>query len=81
MDLKYKPYMFRSDPNMCKIIPNMTNDMDNQPMKDKQDLKPTETTNTAQESKEESTSELGACIVLGVFKGWVNGMDDVINFI
>ena len=49
---------------MCKISPNMTNDMANQPVKNNQDLKPTKTSDTAQESKEESTSELGVCIVL-----------------
>ena len=64
MDFKYEPQMFISDPKMCKIIPNMSNYMYNQPVKNKQDLKPTETSDTAQESKEESTSELGVCIVL-----------------
>ena len=81
MDLKYEPQMFISDPNMCNIIPNMNNYMDNQLVKNKQDLKPAETSDTAQESNEESTSEIGVCIVLGVFKGYVNSMDDVINFI
>ena len=41
MDLKSKPQMFRSDPNMCKRSPKMTNDMDNQLVENKQDLKPT----------------------------------------
>ena len=34
--------MFRSDPNKCNIIPNMTNVMDNQPMKNRQDFKAVE---------------------------------------
>ena len=59
MELKYEPYMFRTDPNMCNRSPKMTNDMDNQPVKNRQDLKPTETSDTAQESNKESTSELG----------------------
>ena len=42
MDLKYEPYMFRIDPNMCNINPKMTNAMDNQQVKNRQDLKPTE---------------------------------------
>ena len=41
MDLKYEPYMFREDANMCKRSPKMTNDMDNQLVENKQDLKPT----------------------------------------
>ena len=43
MDLKYETQIFKSNPNMCNKIPKMTNDLDNQPVKDKQDLKPTET--------------------------------------
>ena len=57
----------------------MNNDIDNQPMKNKKNLKPTEISDIAEESNEESTSELGVCIVLGVFKGWVNGMDYIIT--
>ena len=56
MDFKYEPQMFISDPKMCKIIPNMINQMYNQPVKNKQDLKPTETSDSAQESMDESTS-------------------------
>ena len=81
MDLRYEPQMFILDPNMCNIIPRMTNVMDNQPVKNKQDLKPTEISNTAQKSNKESTSELGVCIVLGVFKGMDDGLDDFITFI
>ena len=66
---------------MCKIIPMMTKVIDNQPMKNRQDLKPLDISNTAYETNEESTSELGLCIVLGVFKGMVDGMYDVIKFI
>ena len=59
----------------------MNNFMDNQPMKNRQDLKPLNISNTAQETNEESTSELGVCKVLGVFIGIVYGMDDVIKCI
>ena len=59
----------------------MTNVMDKQLVKNRQDLKPTEISNTAQESNKELTSELRVFIVLGVFKGWVNGMYYVITFI
>ena len=47
MDLKYEPYMFISDPNMCNRSPKMNNDMDNQLVKNKQDLKPAQTSDTA----------------------------------
>ena len=53
--------------------------MDNQPMKNKQDLKPLNISNTVQETNEESISELGVCIVLGVFIGMLDGMDGDIN--
>ena len=39
--------------------------MDNQPMKNIQDLKPLDISNSVQETNKESTSELGVCIVLG----------------
>ena len=55
----------------------MTNFMDNQPFKNSQELKQLDISNIAQETNEESTSELGVCIVLGVFRGMVDGMDDV----
>ena len=64
MDLISEPQMFRSGPNMCNISTRMTNLMDNQPVKNRQDLKPAEISDTAQISNEESTSELGGCIVL-----------------
>ena len=53
--------------------------MYNQPVKNRQDLKPLDICNTAWKSNKESTSELGVCIVLGVFIVWLNGMDDVIT--
>ena len=39
MDLKSEPQMFRKYPNMCNISPEMINVMDNQPVKNRQDLK------------------------------------------
>ena len=81
MDLRYETYVFRVDINMCNIIPMMINFMDNQLVKNMQYLKPLYISNNAQETNEESTSELGVCIVLGVFKGWVNGMDYIITCI
>ena len=66
---------------MFNISPNMTRFMDNQPLKYRKDFKPCKISNIAQETNEESTSELGVCIVLGVFKGMVDGMDDVITCI
>ena len=59
----------------------MTNVMNKQLVKNRQDLKPLDISNTAQETNEESTSELGVCIVLVVFRGMVDGMDDVITCI
>ena len=59
----------------------MTKVIYNKPMKNMQDLKPFDINNTAKETNEESTSELGVCIVLGVFRGIVDGMDDVITCI
>ena len=79
MDLRSKPYVFRIYKKLCNIIPTMTKFMDNQPVKNRQDLKPLDISNTAYETNEESTSELGVCIVLRVFKGMVDGMDDVIT--
>ena len=72
--------MFRIYPNMCNIIPSMNNFMHNQPMKNRQSLKLAKMSNTAYETDKESTSELGVCIALGVFIGWVNGMNDFITF-
>ena len=46
MEFRYEPYMFRSNPKMGNIIPNITNVMDNQSVKNKQDLKPLDTSNT-----------------------------------
>ena len=66
---------------MCNIIPMLTKVMYNQPIKNRQDLKPFDISNTAQETNEESTSELGFYIVLRVLKGMVYGMDDVITCI
>ena len=66
---------------MCNVIPMMKKVMYNQPVKDKQDLKPLDISNTTYETNEESTSELGVCIVLGVLKGKVDGMNDVITYI
>ena len=59
----------------------MTKVMHNQPVKNRQDLKPYNISNTAYETNEESTSEPGVCLVLGVLKGMVDGMDDVITCI
>ena len=77
MDFRYEPYVFISDKNMCKIIPNMTKVMDDQPVKNRQDLKPLDISITTQKYNKESTSELGVCIVLGVFIGRLNDIDDV----
>ena len=81
MDLRSKPQVFRIDPNMCTISPKMNKFVDNQPMKNRQDLKPFDISNTTQETDEESTSELGVYIVVGVFRGMVHGMDNVITCI
>ena len=81
MELRYETQIFRSDPKMCKIIPRMNNVMDIQPVKNRKDLKPLDISNTAQETNEESTIELGVCIVLGLFIGMMDGMDDVIKCI
>ena len=81
MDLRYEPQVIRKYPNMCNISPIMTKVIDNQPIKNRQGLKPFDISNTAQETNEESTSELEVCIVLGVFIGIVDGMDDVIKCI
>ena len=53
----------------------MTKFMDNQLVKYKKDFKLSNISNNAQETNEESTSELGDCIALGVFIGMVDGMD------
>ena len=81
MELRSEAQVFKPYPNMCKIIPIMTNFMDNQTVKNRQDLKPLDISITAQETIEESTSELGVCIVLGEFGGMVYGMDDIITCI
>ena len=64
---------------MCKIIPMITKVMYNQPVKNRQDLKPFDISNTTKETNEQSTSELAVCIALGVFIGMVDGMDDVMT--
>ena len=66
--------MFIKNPNMCKIITMMNKVMDNQPVKNRHELKPLDISNAIQETNKESTSELGVCIVLWVFKGMVDGM-------
>ena len=58
---------------MCKISSIIDKFMDNQPVKNRQYLKPFDITNTALETNEDSTSELGFCIVLGAFRGMVDG--------
>ena len=73
--------MFISDTNMCNISPIMNNVIDNQPVKNIQDLKPFDISSTGYETNKESTSELGVCIVLGVFRGWVNDIYSVITCI
>ena len=55
----------------------MTKFIHNQPVKNRQDLKPFDISNIAWETDEESTSELGFCIVLRVFKGVLYVMDHV----
>ena len=55
----------------------MTNIIYNQPMKNRQDLKPLDISITTQIYNKESTSELGVYIVLGVFIGRLNDIDDV----
>ena len=77
MDMISEPYMFRKDPNMFNISQNITKFMDNQPLKYRKYLKPCKISNIRYETNEESTSELGICIVLGLFKGMVYGMGGV----
>ena len=79
MDLRSEPYMLISHSNMCNVSPMMNNFMDNQANKNIQYVEPLEISNTAQETNKDSTSELGVCIVLGVFRGMVDGMDDLIT--
>ena len=55
--------------------------MYNQPVKNRQEIKPLDISNTAQETNDKSTSELGVYIVLRVFIGMVDGIDDVITCI
>ena len=74
MELRYEPQVFRAYPKMYKISSMTTKFMYNQLVKNRQYLKPFDISNTTQE-----TNELGVCIVLGVFKGMVYGMDDVIK--
>ena len=47
MDLRYEPYMLRIDPNICNTIEMMTKVVDNQLVKDTQDFKPCNISNTA----------------------------------
>ena len=47
MELNYEPQMFRSDQNMCNRSLNVNNDMYNQPVENKLDLKPTKTSDIA----------------------------------
>ena len=47
----------------------------------RQDMEPLDISNIAQDTNKESTSGLGVCIVLGVFRGMVDGMDDLITCI
>ena len=56
--------MFRSYPNMCKKSSKMNNEISNQLVKNKQDLKPIEISDSALESNGKSTSEIWVCIVL-----------------
>ena len=46
--------------------------MDNHPLKYRKDFKPCKINITAQETNDESTSELGICIVFGLFRGMVD---------
>ena len=62
---------------MCNVVPIMNKVIYNELMKNRKELKPFDISNTAQETNEESTSELGVFIVLGVLIGMVDGMDDV----
>ena len=66
---------------MYNISPIINKAMYNQPMKNIKDLKPLDISNTAYETNEESTSELGVCIVLRVFKGMVDGMNGIMTCI
>ena len=63
MDLIYDAQILRTYPKMCNISQSMTNVMDKQPIKNIQDLKPLDISNTAQETNKKSTNELGLCIV------------------
>ena len=58
---------------MFRTYPNMTKFMDNQPMKYRKYFKPCNISNTALETNEGSTNELGICIVLGLFRVMVDG--------
>ena len=78
MGIRYEPCMFRKDPNvMFNISTYMTKFMDNQPLKVRKDFKSCKINIIAQETNEESTSELGICI--GLFRGMVDGMDGVMK--
>ena len=59
----------------------MTMFMDNQPVKNRKDLKPFVISNTAQETNEQSTSELGVYIVLGVFICMIYGIDGYMDVV
>ena len=47
MGLISEPQVFRTYPNMCNIIPMIMKFMDNQPVKNRHDLKPFDISNTA----------------------------------
>ena len=47
MDLRSEPLVFRTDPNMCKIIPMITNIIYNQIVKNRKDFKPFDISNIA----------------------------------
>ena len=64
---------------MLNISPNITKDMDNQTLKVRKDFKSCKINITAYETNEKSTSELGICIVLGLFRGMIEGMDGGMN--
>ena len=57
----------------------ITKSMNIELMKNRKDLKPFDISNNAEETNEESTSELGVCIVLRLFIGMVDGMNGGIN--
>ena len=61
---------------MFNISPSMTKVMDNKPLEVRKDFKSCKINiTTYKETNDESTSELGICIVLGLFRAMVDGMD------